>query len=289
MKLYLKKILTTANRQFDSLGLLEDLIYSIKIRRLHNDWKRHYVCSLPEMEIIKKLINPNDTVFDIGANIGEFSFFLSTLISNGLIFAFEPQNKPFKLLRSLSKNIKTVVPNNFGFSNKSGRATLFIPIINGSVSRAEASMDPLFNDFSGYEKIFKSSYSLEESIQLTTLDEFCEKNISDRVDFIKIDVEGHELEILHGGHNVCLSKYRPILFIEIFPYVHEGHFEKVLTYMKENDYIGFVLSNNHAFLNHLTKDNLGNSTGFNYFFVPGEKINNFLYRIEREARCDSCR
>ena len=283
LKFYLNKMLATVNRQLDSYGLLVDERSSLQARRLYKQWRHNNISSIPEMGILKQILNSDDIVFDIGANIGEFSFFLSTIVSDGSIYAFEPQIKPFRVLQSVCRNMKAVVSYNQGFSSSSGQATLFIPIVNGHGSPPEASMDPNFNDFSGYEKRPKSTGSLQETIRLTTLDEFCETNFIDRLAFIKIDVEGHELEILKGGTRTCLGMYRPVFLIEIFPYVYQGHFENVCEYIKRYDYVGYVMSNSDAGVEPLTIHNVRNSVGFNYFFVPREKTSKFLGCIEGKS------
>jgi len=282
LKSHLHRMLGAANRRADHYGFLVDQRSSVKGRRLYKQWQQYSVSSIPEMEILRQTVNSDDIVFDIGANVGEFSFFLSTIISDGLIYAFEPQDKPFEVLRSVCRNMKAVVPYNLGFSSSSGEATLHIPIVKGHVSPSEASLDPRFNDFSGYERRSKSTGSSQERIRLTTLDEFCETSPIDRLDFVKIDVEGHELEILKGGNRTCLGVHRPIFLIEVFPYVYQGHFENVCEYLELQDYVGFVIDKGDAGVEPLSMNNVQNSPGFNYFYVPREKAGEFLYRIHGE-------
>lgn len=284
----LYKILVAVMRRIDDSNLFINQISFLKGRRLHKKWQKNLINTIPEMEILRRIIKSDDIVFDIGANVGEFSFFLSTLVSNGLIYSFEPQNKLFKVLQSTCLRKKTLIPMNLGFSNLTGSATLFIPIVKGNVSHREASLDPKFNDFTGYEKNIKSTGSVKEEIHLTTLDEFCRTNSLKSLNFVKIDVEGHELKILHGGNNLCLKIYRPIFLIEVFPYVYSGHFDKVCDHMKESNYLGFVMRAGGE-VEALTMNNLENSPGFNYFFVPQEKSNEFLSRIGRNPHDDSSR
>jgi FkbM family methyltransferase len=46
---------------------------------------------------------------------------------------------------------------------------------------------------------FGIDYSKSETVKLSTLDDYCEKNSIDRIDFLKMDVEGHELKVLKGA------------------------------------------------------------------------------------------
>jgi len=64
------------------------------------------------------------------------------------------------------------------------------------------------------DKFDKWTFKRGEVCDFITLDAFCEKNSIKKIDFIKIDVEGHELMVLQGGLN-SIQKYRPILKIEL--------------------------------------------------------------------------
>ncbi len=242
---------------------------------LYNQWNKKFIPSEDEMFLLKYFLKSNDIIFDIGANEGSFSYFLSTIITQGEIYSFEPQKKVFNILRGSLKKIRNVQLYNIAISDHTGNSTIYVPIVKGHLSPCEASLDPHFNDFSGYERIKKSDRYVSETINLMTLDYFCEKNEINRVDFIKCDTEGHELEFLKGSEK-CLSKFKPILLIEVFPYVYEGHFEEVYNHLKKFKYIGYVISENKNDVCKLNEKNLRNSNGFNYFFVPKEKEMYFL-------------
>jgi len=282
-KFYLKQFLAILNKFLDRHNLFQERRTFFQGKVLYKQWQQHGIVSIPEMKILRLIINSDDIVFDIGANIGEFTFFLSTIVTDGVIYSIEPQAKPFRMLCTVSTNMKAVTPINKGFSSSTGDATLFIPIVEGSISPTEASLDSKFNDYTGYERRAKSKKSLHETIQLTTLDHFCETNLIDRIDFLKVDVEGHELEVLKGGGIICIPKYRPIIFMEIFPYVYPDHFENVCKFLSINDYNGFVITKSEDRVEPLNEFNLKNSPGFNYFFVPKEKSSDFLFRIESKS------
>jgi FkbM family methyltransferase len=225
------------------------------------------------------MLQPGYTVLDVGANIGEFSFFLSTVVTDGAIHAFEPQRKPFGTLRGVCSRTANAHPHNVGLSSSPGEATLFVPIVRGHPPPPEASLDPHFNDFTGYERRPKSTGSQAEPVRLTTLDDFCKTEGLDRLDFVKIDVEGHELEVAKGGEDVCLCEFRPILLMEVFPYAYNRHLEAVCGYLASRGYVGMVLSSQGAEANPLTRENAHESPGHNYLFLPREKVANAMSLI----------
>ncbi len=244
-------------------------------KSLYTKWNEKFVPSEEEMFLLKYFLKPDDIVFDIGAYIGQFSYFLSTIIKKGEIYSFEPQKKVFTVLRGSLKKIRNAHLYNLALSDHIGGSTIYIPIVKGHLSSSEASLDPHFNDFSGYKRVKKSNKYVKKKIRLITLDCFCDKNKVSRVDFIKCDVEGHELEVLRGARK-CISKFRPILLIEIFPYVYEDHFGNVCDYLKKLNYVGYVSSENKDKVCDLNGETLKNSKGFNYFFVPKDKEVDFL-------------
>lgn len=256
-----------------------DYMLFVHGRRIYSQWERTFNHVIPEMYILSLLLKSDDCIFDVGAHIGEFTFYLSKIVTKGALYAFEPQRKPYNILRGVCSKIRNAYAYNLGLSSSSGIATLFIPIVNGRVSDSEASLDLHFNDFTDWERRPKSSKSLQERILLTTIDEFCATMAIEKLDFLKIDVEGHELEVLKGGERTCFRRYRPVFLIEVFPYVYPGHFQEVCQYMKLHDYTGFVISTDGTSLEPLTLQNVRNSPGYNYWFMPVERMNRILDRI----------
>lgn len=250
---------------------------SIHGRRIYGQWEQSFNHVIPEMRILNLLLKSDDCVFDVGAHIGEFIFYLSKIVTKGVLHAFEPQRRPYNILRGVCCNIRNSHTYNLGLSSSSGMATLFVPIVNGRESDSEASLDPHFNDFTDWERRPKSSKSLQDPILLTTIDEFCRTMAIEKLDFLKIDVEGHELDVLKGGKRTCFRKCRPVLLIEVFPYVYPGHFEEVCQYLNLNDYAGFVISTDDCTgLEPLTLQNVRNSPGYNYWFMPTERVAGIL-------------
>jgi FkbM family methyltransferase len=177
-------------------------------RKLPFDYWLHMLeGSLPnELRYLDRIVQGGDVAIDVGANQGLYSYNLSKRFSK--VYAFE-------INADLTKDLEVYNPGNIevinkGLSSREGEAVLYIPEWKGQSLTGWASLTPN-NCPDTQEHTTKQS-------QVCPLDSF---NI-ERVTFIKIDVEGHEIEVLKGGANT-LRRSRPIVLVEIKPnYVAEA-------------------------------------------------------------------
>ena len=149
------------------------------------------------------------TIIDIGANIGSVSLLLAKIIQNSKIFAIEPTNYAYnKLLNNLelNKELKNRVflRQQFISNNKK-------PEKVWSSWNFEKSNDKHQKHLGTLKEVKKNAY--------IRLDQFIKDENIKRVDFIKLDVDGHELDVLSSGEEF-LIKNKPIIFIEIAPYLY---------------------------------------------------------------------
>jgi len=153
------------------------------------------------IKFLNKIVKPGMIVVDVGANFGYYTIQLSKLVgSDGKVYAFEP----IKYFRErlidhiLLNNCKNVVVEGFGLSNSEKEVDIHI-------SRDTATLHNLNNQLLPGEE--------NARITLITLDDYLEKNNISQVDFVKIDIDGHEPYFLKGAENT-LRKYHPALLIE---------------------------------------------------------------------------
>jgi len=274
----MKTIINVASMQISRFFQKLNIDGYFKGRQLSQVWRKEYKVMEDEMLVLDKLLTDNCVIFDIGANIGEFSFFVSTIAKKGRIYSFEPQKEVYNICKTALRKLHNVHVYNYAISNYCGDKTIYIPIINDKLSFKEASLDPHFNDYSGPSRVKKSDRSMCESIKTITLDKFCIDNNICSLDFIKIDTEGHEKEVIQGALNI-LSEKRPFLLIEIFPYVYTGHFEEVTGLLRELKYVGYVLSKENFIICPLNENTTNYSKGHNYFFIPEEKEKDIIERF----------
>ncbi|MEQ8999220.1 MAG: FkbM family methyltransferase [Coleofasciculus sp. B1-GNL1-01] len=147
-----------------------------------------------EIQIIEKFISSGSIVFDIGANRGDWTKEVLNKYSDVHIHLFEPVVKTYHiLLQNLADSIKfgQVIPNNFAVSYKEKAATFFYYENHSSLST--------FHRRLSVEK----PLNLEEpkcfTTLTTTIDEYCKHLNVKQINFLKIDTEGGELDVLKGA------------------------------------------------------------------------------------------
>ena len=147
--------------------------------------------------IKRKIARKDMIVFDVGANVGEYSeFLLSELGPNTEIFCIEPMPKSFEVLQQTFSNNDNVKPFNIGFSESLSTA----PMYSTNESSTMASLHDRQLNHIGI-KMEKFS-----EVELEPIDYFCRTHNIDRIDFLKLDVEGHEFSALSGAQEFLANK-----------------------------------------------------------------------------------
>ena len=157
----------------------------------------------PEEAEVRKVVNRGDTVLDIGANFGVFTKLFSELVGpQGSVIAFEPIPQTF---RTLAAGVKRYHKSNVRVLNKAlsdtvGTVLMFVP---------------QYADIPGDNLYEASIVSNSQSRNTLAIDSVTIDSLQlPRVDFVKIDVEGHELQVLQGGRRT-LEQHHPTLMVEV--------------------------------------------------------------------------
>jgi len=155
-----------------------------------------------EFLFLNKFLKKHMVFVDIGANLGEYSLFAAKRVRDGKVLAFEPLPKMIKLLEeNVSLNhFQNVQIFTYGLSSKEG----VLPI-----HEIENAHEGLSTFFPGEQK---SKNAFE--VHLKVFDAEFEGMGVDRIDFIKMDIEGGELGALQGARKT-IEKFRPVVMVEI--------------------------------------------------------------------------
>ena len=236
-----------------------------------------------ELKTMLKFINEGDVIFDIGANIGCFSVpFAKKVGSNGKVYAFEPQKFIFNLLK---ENVECNELKN-------------VQIFNNAIGDANTILE--LNDFDysqpgnfggiGLKEDYDNSYcakikgTKKNKIKTLTLNNFL--NLK-KCNFIKIDVELMELDVLRGG-NRFITKFRPIMWLE-----NQNDFpNKINDFLISNEYESFwmetwLFNHNNYFLNQTNW--FGRTSTLNTLAIPKEISNKFLTIFFDKVLTPNCR
>lgn len=138
-------------------------------------------------------LSEQSVIFDVGANKGDYVKLLYSKFPHARIYAFEPVQKVYE---DLKKNVPVSVKTyNVGFSDTEGHATIHI-------NPSKLGLSSLYNRRLDH---FNKSLSDSEEISLKTISAFCKENNIKKIDFLKLDIEGHELAALKGTEGVNIS------------------------------------------------------------------------------------
>ncbi|MDW8071799.1 MAG: FkbM family methyltransferase, partial [Anaerolineae bacterium] len=147
-----------------------------------------------ELSLLQQVLPGCRVVFDVGANVGSWTALALSINPHIIVHCFEPSRATFsKLLEQGFPG--NVICNNFGLGSTMEERVLYV-----------------FEEASGLNSLYKR-YGLEngwgllpqesqETVRLDTLDHYCEVKGIEAIDFLKIDVEGHELYVLQGAREM---------------------------------------------------------------------------------------
>lgn len=158
-----------------------------------------------EMAFVERFLQPGMTVLDVGAHHGLYSLLASARVgAEGRVFAFEPSPRERRALRlNLLLNLAgNVSVQGLALGRDKGEQNLFV--VQGSQRGCNSLRPP---------EVFSATIPVR--VRVVPLDEWLVKQKIDHVNFIKLDVEGAELDALKGGARLLESRPRPAVLAEV--------------------------------------------------------------------------
>lgn len=201
-----------------------------------------YLMGYFERETVRaysRLLRPGDTALDIGANIGAHTLPLARCVaSQGMVIAFEPTCYAYTKLRinvdinpTLATQIRSEQMMLVGSSETALSETIYSswPLTRNLRALVHPKHQGMAMDTSGARAVPLDQYLMESGVG--------------KVDFIKMDVDGHEREVLQGALDM-LRRDRPTILMEIMPYGLEEHgtsLNELFSTLKSLNYLMFDL------------------------------------------------
>jgi len=255
---FLRSIVLPILNKFDiTIFIFHDLtkrIFFLKLWSHKGYWFYGSKRESNEIKNFKKLILNSYNVLEVGAHIGHLTQLFEDLVStNGQVFVVEPSpiNRNF-----LKKNIRKktfILP--IALSNKLGNAKFFIDSFGGFTNSLKKDFTFSKNNELKQTQFKKNTIIKSIDIEVSTIDEICKK-YNFYPDFIKIDVEGVELDVLTGGKEIL--KTIKSMMVEI-----SNNHEKIFNLLKLLQFYPLDDSGNKIDWSELKKEQLNK----NYFFV----------------------
>ena len=155
-----------------------------------------------EFTFMSHFLTKNSTVLDIGANYGHYAIALAELCPQGRVHAFEPIDFTYKILEQVCKkfNLPNITTYHAAASNENGVINMKLPLLDFGAPNTGVA-------FIG-ENDDKATKNIE--VKKISIDDL---NLGQKVDFIKIDIEGHEPNAFEGMKNILLND-KPVVLIE---------------------------------------------------------------------------
>lgn len=206
----------------------------------------------PEEKIIFSNIIPhlpdNPVIFDVGAYKGEYTDYVKSVLPDADCYLFEPNKELFEGLANYNA-FHTLIGNSVGYD-------IFF--------RCKGKADELSSAYK--REVFGQVEYTRETVPITTVDSFCDVHNIGNIHFLKIDVEGAELDVLKGAKRMLTDKR--ILFAQVEyggTYPDAGiTFKQVIEYLDSLDYKVYELKGEDLSL--LTAEN----------FIEDYRFANFL-------------
>lgn len=157
-------------------------------------------------ELLGRKHKPPYCIFDVGANRGQFLQLLMDSIATDdyAVHCFEPGHETFKLLSEAFRHDPKIVLNNVGAGRENGCSILHYDAAgSGCASLTKRNLDHLGIHFDKHE-----------SVRIITLDDYCADTGVNRIHLMKMDIEGHELDALHGARRMFGNRLIDIVSFE---------------------------------------------------------------------------
>jgi len=166
-------------------------------------------------------IKEDDIVVDIGAYIGTFSVLASRKCKKGKVIAFEPNKENYSILTENIKinKLNNIKINNQAVTNIEGKKSLYLSNLNFAA-----------------HSIYGADSKKSIVVNSTNLKNILKKNKVNRINYLKIDAEGSEYDILLNASPSILSKIDKIV-IEYHDYFKHGHnYNELVSYLEDNGF-----------------------------------------------------
>jgi FkbM family methyltransferase len=236
-RIYSRRRINFKDFLYKSIRLLR--LYNFVLLELHIVKHNYKVCcrlnkedlvasTIHEEDMIMEHFTPKkgDAVVDLGANIGRYAIIASNRVGpTGKVVAIEAHPSNFKILK---KNIElnrlaNVIPLNYAVSSSETKLKLYTPDEELGYTMHHSIMFnyllPRFETKTGKEYV---------EVKANTLDNLLQQNRIEQVNWIKIDVEGAEFEVLKGAHNVLSKSKDIVLIVEIHGSADNNNYKSII-------------------------------------------------------------
>jgi len=193
-----------------------------------------------EYSLINLVRKKKPIIIDIGGNRGESIKNFLKYKKDAKIYSFEPKKNSFNFIKKKYKK-KNISILNYGIGNSNSSSTLYTPKIynyefSGLSSTDRNNLKFRLNFF--FKKINKNFKFIKEKIKIKKLD-----NLNLQPDFIKIDTEGSELDVINSSLKT-IKRFEPVIIIEF----NHNNFTAINEILKKIGYKSYIFNKNNLYM-----------------------------------------
>ncbi|MDH3239727.1 MAG: FkbM family methyltransferase [Alphaproteobacteria bacterium] len=167
------------------------------------------------MRPLSNFIRSDSVVFDVGAHAGQFTKLFAKMAADGQVYSFEPGSYALSILRRATRfnRLRNVTVLPFGLGDDAETLQLSVPVKpSGSIGFGLSHL--LLPDRGAPAERRAGWEYLHETVEIRTLDQFVRDQRVNRLDFMKVDIEGWEQRMLAGAKDT-IARFGPAMMIEV--------------------------------------------------------------------------
>ncbi len=198
----------------------------------------HPVVKLPAfshehmLKEVAKILPSNPIIIEAGSYDGSDGIYMAKLWPKGTVHSFEPVPELFENVKKNTSQFSNINPFNLALSNTTGVSEIFISKLNGNTSQSSSLLQP-----TGHLK-FHTDISFPKSclVSTITLDDWAQNNHISQVDFLWLDLQGVELDVIRNSNVAKNAKaiYLEVEFLEA--YKNQSLYPEIKKWMTENGF-----------------------------------------------------
>jgi FkbM family methyltransferase len=159
----------------------------------------------------REFLKPDSVVIDAGANIGTFTVLAASIATAGKVYAFEPGSLAREILEKNTKSADNVMVIPSGLGEKSETTEMLVHADYPGMSMLGDAGLTVTQDSPGV---------VQEAVHVTTIDDFVAKNGITKIDFIKMDTEGYEKQIIRGARET-IRRDKPVIAASAYHFARD--------------------------------------------------------------------
>ena len=182
----------------------------------------------------KKVILNDPIIFDVGSHKGKLAKLMNDIYENAIIYCFEPNKSMNDNLTKIGNNIKVY---NYALGEKNEEKKILINKIDLTNTLSAINENSFYLKIKNFILAKSKKDNMYEQTKVISLENFCAEKKIKNIDFLKLDVEGYEHNVLLGAKNIIKNVKFVMLEIQKNNMYQDYSKTNIEVFLKENNFI----------------------------------------------------